>query len=192
MTRYRIMGQAGQVVDCVSEEKLRVVFAMFDADDKTDIAWYVFASSADAATQKACKKYGAYGFWGFRSSVGTFIPVGNKIDIPLDGLAGPYPKGSTASLDLDLTALRVITGTISELKISDPKAKANEILTISFTLEKTSQNPPPNPRASRDPKNPGTIKGKVYFLEFAEFSDKNLIAGPQAKSSTILIDGPVL
>jgi hypothetical protein len=185
------MGQAGQVVDCVSDEKLRVVFAMFDADNKTKIAWYVFASNTNAATQTACKNYGAYGLWGFRSNLGTFIPFDPKKNIPLDGLAGPYPKGSPARLALDIGKF-VIQADISELKTN-----ANEIVGLSFTLEKTDQSPP-NPRASRDPKNPGTVLGKVYFLSPIEtFSDektfkRGLIDGPQAKGSKILIDGPVL
>jgi hypothetical protein len=194
MTGYRFMGQAGQLVNCaISEEKLRVVFAMFDDDARTQIAWYVFATNANAATQRACTaKYpgAAYGLWGFRESVGTFIPFNPKKYIPLNGLADPYPKGSTASLELDLNGRRLITCDITGLE-----TKAKERVAFSFTIPKTDQNPP-IPKSSRDPSKPD-YKGKVYFLELATVSDKkafdsNLIDGPQLKSSKVLIDGPVM
>ncbi len=195
MSRYRLMGQEGQVVNCaISDEKLRVVFALFDVDSKTKIAWYVFASNTAAATQRACTaKFpgAAYGDWGFRNSLGTFIPLVHKEDIPLSGLAEPWPKGSTAQLDLDLSGPGLIQCNISQMKTT---AKVKDTVAFAFTLQKTNQGPP-IPRGQN--KSTPSYKGKVYFLELATFSDEkafknNLIDGPQANSSKILIDGPVM
>lgn len=194
MTRYRLMGQGGQLVNCaISDEKLRVVFALFDADSKTEIAWYVFASNTDAATQRACTaKFpgAAFGDWGFRNSLGTFIPLVHKQDIPLSGLAEPWPKGSAAQLDLDLSGAGIQCN-ISQMKTT---AKVKDIVAFAFTLQKTHQDPP-IPRGQNRSK--PSYKGKVYFLELATVADETafknaLIDGPQANSSKILIDGPVM
>jgi hypothetical protein len=158
--RYRLSGQAGLIIDCVSHSKMRVVFGMWD-EAKTNIAWYVFASKADAATQAACTaKYPgvAIGLWGFREGgFGRDIPHTFTNFIGLDGLADPYPKGADATLDLELTPPQRLIGCV----IKQLKTKAGETVDLSFGLQQSSQ--PPRSK---------NIKGKVYFLEPGKFDAK--------------------
>lgn len=174
---YRLSGQDGVLVDCGNHQKIRVVFGMFDQAE-TKIAWYVFSSKADKATQKECTaKYPGVGAadFGFRDGVGRFIPHTFKKTIALDGLADK--KGTYAVLDMDFTpAGRLIGCNISKLK-----TKAGEVVTVIFGLQ---QNFEP-PRTSN-------IEGNVFFLEMADFDAKRFGEGPQGKDSQAKILGGVI
>lgn len=150
---------------------------MFDVDE-TQIAWYMFASKANSATQAACSaKYpgAAFGLWGFRDDVGRFIPHTFEKEIPLDGLVDD--KDPYAQLDLEVTpAKRLIGCTISNLK-----TKKRETVRLSFGLQQSS-----------DPPWTKKIKGKVVFLEMAKFDAKTFADGPQTKASKSKIEGGVL
>ncbi|ACK51305.1 hypothetical protein Msil_2375 [Methylocella silvestris BL2] len=174
---FRASGQAGYEVDCGHHTKTRVVFGIFD-EEKTSIAWYLFASAADKKSQKECETTDVLVTeqFGFRTDVGRHIRVLFRKKIGLDGLADK--KGSFATLNMDATDKSRLIG----CRIAKLKTKAGEVVTFPFGFQQNSK----PARANQD------IEGKVLFLESGPFDEKTFHLGPQGKDSKIKISGGVV
>lgn len=175
--KYWFTGQAGYELDCGAHKKLRVVFAMID-EDKTSIGWYLFASKADAKTQKECEKAKnpSSDKFAFRNDIGRLIPHTFKKKIDIDGLASD--KGTFATLNIDATDKSRLMG----CHIDKLKTKAGETVTFPFGMQQDS----------KPPKTDVDIEGKVFFLEKESFDEKAFPQGPQGKDSQVKISGGVL
>lgn len=176
---YKLTGLTGFEVECGGGDKIRVVFAMI-AEDKSNIAWYMFSSTPSAKAQKECASTDVWIIddpFGFRTDVGRLIPHTFHKKIGLDGLADA-DKGTVATLSFDAQA----GGRLMGCRISDLKTKAGEIVTFPFGMQQDDM----PPRAGQD------IKGRVYFLEMGPFDEKTFSQGPQGKASQVKISGPVL
>lgn len=176
--RYWVTGQSGYEIDCGAHGKTRVVFALI-AEDKSEIAWYLFSSTPSKAGQKECATTDVWIIddpFGFRNDVGRMIPHTFQKKIGLDGLADA--KGTPATLTFDAKK----GGRLMGCRISDLKTKAGEIVTFPFGLQQDDM-----PSRASD-----TIAGRVYFLEKGPFDEKSFKLGPQQKSSDVKVSGAVL
>ncbi len=176
--KYWFTGQAGYELDCGSHKKIRVVFAMI-AEDKSSIGWYLFASTADAKSQKECAATDAAVVteqFAHRVDVGRLIPHTFKKKIAIDELASA--KGTFATLNIDTTDKARLMG----CRIDKLKTKAGETVSFPFGMQQDSM---PS-RANKD------IEGKVFLLETGPFEEKKFPQGPQGKDSKIKISGAVL
>jgi len=191
--KYWFTGQAGYELDCGAHKKIRVVFAMI-SEDKSQIAWYIFASMPGKKDQKAwsgrdadkvvktgqaecAKTSGAPDQFGYRSgSVGRLIPHTFEKKIGIDGLADG--KGTFATLSIEPSE----TGRLLGYRISDLKTKAGETVSFPFGTQVKREPSPTNT----------TINGRVHLLETGGFVEKDFPKGPQEKSSIEKINGGVL
>ena len=177
--KYWFTGQSGFELDCGGHEKTRVVFAMI-AEDKSEIAWYMFSSTPSRKGQAECAKTDVWIIddpFGFRVGIGRTIPHTFQKKIAIDGLADGS-AGSVATLTIDTED----KSRFVSFRISDLKTKAGEIVTFPFGMQKNDT-----------PKHVGeTIKGRVYFLEKRVFVEKDFDRGPQEKSSESKVSGAVL
>lgn len=168
--RLRVSGWRGYEVACGSDIKTRVVFGVFD-EDKTTLAWYLFASlPANCGTgAKVVDKQ-----FGHHDEIGGHNPINSDHPIAPEKLLA-HPDGTPAQLDIDAEDRHM------NCDIKDLKTSAKDTVSFGATLLKDHK--------------PGTtekIKGTVELLEFGTFSPKNFKLGPQKSSSQSKITGPVI
>lgn len=168
--RLRVAGWRGFEVSCGGDVKTRVVFAVFD-EDKTRLAWYLFASSPTNCAKGAAptdKQFGhLYEF-------AAHNPLDSDHQVTPEKLLAD-PKGTPAVLDIEVEK-RHINCDVSGLKTS-----GKDVVSFGATMLKDYE-----PGAVKQ------IKGVVELLEKGVFSEKNFAVGPQDKASLIKITGPVI